>query len=530
MTTPTKAKLIIYDDHRWRDEAVTDYVTIGRSTKNKICIPDRHVSKKHCLIFYDESRGYVIQDFGSSNGTFLKGHRIFREQVLHDGDEILIGYTRCRFCLKAAEQLSDIQSVDVMDTGVGSTIHSRLNPLTQGYFLPEKEISDIRVLRADYEKLRVTYELNRDIGMESGIDQILERILERTSEFLDYDLAVILTTDQEGRLKPRIGKTRTTDSHPVISSTLVRLIENEKTGILSFNAMEDQRFDKAESILLQGIRSTMGVPILHQNDLLGAMIVESLVSVNAYTEKDLQLLTSIANQTAQFIKNFQLARKIEENAITRRQFQRLLSPHLAEMVVSGALKVEKGGESRWATVLFVDIRGFTAMSEHMQAAEVLQMLNAFFEVMVDVVFRHDGTVDKFLGDGMMVIWGAPVHQADHPYRAVNAALDMQEALEDFNRAREMRGDVPIHAGIGINTGDLVAGYMGSSRTMSYSVIGDTVNTASRLCAAAKNDQILISFSTCTHVEKTVEAVELGPVHLKGRVQPIVAYQVLGRKK
>jgi len=208
------------------------------------------------------------------------------------------------------------------------------------------------------------------------------------------------------------------------------------------------------------------------------MLIDSSVSVNAYGEKDLLLLTSIANQTAQFIKNVEMAKKIESDAVTRERFQRLLSPDLAEMVVSGALKVEKGGENRFATVLFADIRNFTSMSENMSASGVLQMLNEYFEQMVEIVFGYEGTVDKFVGDMIMVIWGAPVSHPDDAIRAVRAALTMQTAEIEFNKVREARGEPPIHTGIGINTGELVAGYIGSSRTMNYSVIGDAVNVAS----------------------------------------------------
>jgi adenylate cyclase len=274
----------------------------------------------------------------------------------------------------------------------------------------------------------------------------------------------------------------------------------------------------------------MAVPIMHQEDLLGIMLIDSSVAVNAYTEKDLHLLSNIANQTAQFIKNAQMAIKIETGATTRERFQRLLSPDLAELVVSGELSVEKGGENRVATVLFADIRGFTAMSEDMVAAEVLSMLNEYFEVMVEIVFRHEGTVDKFVGDEIMVIWGAPVNHEDDAARAVRAALDMQAALEDFNKGREANGLLPIHIGIGINTGDLVAGYIGSTRTMSYSVIGDVVNTAARICSAAKAGQTIIAEATSDFVKDEFELAAVEPLLAKGKSKPISAFTVLGSKQ
>ncbi|PIE67667.1 MAG: hypothetical protein CSA23_02515 [Deltaproteobacteria bacterium] len=217
--------------------------------------------------------------------------------------------------------------------------------------------------------------------------------------------------------------------------------------------------------------------------------------------------------------------KLEQNAATRERFQRLLSPDLAERVVSGELKVEKGGKDQVATVLFVDIRGFATISENNQASEVLGMLNEYYEALVEVVFRHEGTVDKFIGDAMMVIWGAPVTHADDPHRAVQAALEIKEALADFNRAGLKIGRPRIAVGIGINTGNLMAGYIGSSRTMSYSVIGDTVNIASRLCSAARPDQILVSENTWNQVKDQFEAVSLGQIQAKGKFQPVNAYAV-----
>ena len=243
--------------------------------------------------------------------------------------------------------------------------------------------------------------------------------------------------------------------------------------------------------------------------------------------KDLHLLSNIANQTGFFIANNKMAKKIETDAATRERCQRLLSPDLAELVVSGELTVEKGGENRVATVLFADIRGFTSMSEDMVAADVLQMLNEYFEVMVEIAFHHEGTVDKFVGDEIMVLWGAPVVHIDDPFRAVSAGLDMQKALLEFNRTRESEGMPPIHIGIGINTGDLVAGYIGSTRTMSYSVIGDTVNTAARLCSAAKAGQVVISENTYNHVKDDFDFASMEDVRAKGKSKPLKVFSVLG---
>ena len=223
------------------------------------------------------------------------------------------------------------------------------------------------------------------------------------------------------------------------------------------------------------------------------------------------------------------ARQSEREAATRERFQRLLSPDLADLVVSGQLEVKKGGENREATVMFADVRNFTRMSENTDASEVLKLLNEYFEVIVDVVFRHKGTVDKFIGDEIMVLWGAPIAHDNDPARAVRAALDIQSEVAKFNAARADDGLQQIHFGISINTGNLVAGYIGSTQTMSYSVIGDSVNVAHRICPAAKAGQIIISESTYEHVHDRFDAVKLEPVYAKGKDEPISVYEILGEK-
>ena len=265
--------------------------------------------------------------------------------------------------------------------------------------------------------------------------------------------------------------------------------------------------------------STEG-PVLHR--ILGADMRD------IWTRLIVLCLFVIFGSHAQFTINErrEVAKKLERDRLTRERFQRLLSPDLAEMVVSGQLKVEKGGVSRVATVMFVDIRGFTSMSERTPPDEVLQMLNEYFEIIVAVVFRYEGTVDKFMGDEIMVIWGAPIAHGDDPARAVRAALAIQAELVKFNRYRQTENKPAIKIGIGINTGTLVAGYIGSSQTMSYSVIGDTVNTASRLCAAAKAGQIIISENSRNCVEEHFELVEIEAVRAKGKFNPIRAFTVV----
>jgi adenylate cyclase len=343
---------------------------------------------------------------------------------------------------------------------------------------------------------------------------------------------VILLYDDEQHLVPRYVKHRAgkgSDEQIVLSKSILNEVEHQKKAVLSSDATMDSRFSGAHSIIMQGIRSTMCVPLLHGEELLGIMHMDSQIATNAFTEKDLQIFTGIASQAAVAIQNARLAKNIETETRTRAQFQRLLSPNLVEQLVAGKLHLEKGGENREVTILISDIRGFTSMSETKEPAEIVQMLNEYFEVMVDVLFRCNGTLDKYVGDEIMALFGAPVDMPEAPLHAVRCALDMQKALREFNRTRLAENQEPIKIGIGINTGRVVTGAIGSSRTLQYTAIGDPVNTASRLCSIAKAGEIILSENTMRLVQGAVDAIALPAVRVKGKAEELKVYNVIGMK-
>jgi adenylate cyclase len=169
------------------------------------------------------------------------------------------------------------------------------------------------------------------------------------------------------------------------------------------------------------------------------------------------------------------------------------------------------------------------MSESRDAQEIVDMLNEYFEQMVEIVFRYEGTLDKFVGDEIMALYGSPVKHEDDAVRAVRTALDMLEVLEQWNTERVARGQVPVHIGIGINSGEVVAGYLGSSKALEYTVIGDAVNVGSRLCSVAKPGQILVSEATEQRLNGLFELNEQPPVPLKGKSKLMRIYAVVSEK-
>jgi adenylate cyclase len=216
---------------------------------------------------------------------------------------------------------------------------------------------------------------------------------------------------------------------------------------------------------------------------------------------------------------------LRERDNLRTTFGKYMTTTVMEHLLAG--KVQLGGESLPVTVLFTDIRSFSTISERMEAHALVSLLNEYFAEMVTIIMHEDGVVDKFIGDAIMAVFGAPVPKPGDAERAVRAAIRMREALASLNQKLVERGMDPIRAGIGIHTGEVVAGNIGSEARMEYTVIGDAVNVAARLETATKDtgEDILVSEDTRAQVGEAFDFRPLGDIQVKGRQQPVRIYGV-----
>ncbi|HEX4454211.1 MAG TPA: adenylate/guanylate cyclase domain-containing protein, partial [Kofleriaceae bacterium] len=453
------AKLIVISGDERQEFELAAFNTIGRHPENTIQVLDRIISKNHAQIQRSADGRFLLRDLGSLNGSFLRGERV-SERYLLDGDEVTMGSTRIVFVDKPKAD-DALQRVTIAPGLTESHIRGRIQANT-GDFMPERQIADDKILRRDYERLRIGHELARAVGAELDLDKLLPKILDKAFELVGADRGVILLRDKAGTLVPTYVKTRSGKSDPniVLSKTVMAEVETNKAAVLSSDATMDARFSGAHSIIMQGIRSTMTLPLLQSGDLLGIMHLDSLFTSNAFTEKDLQVCTGMAAQAAMSIQNARLATRIEQEAQTRAQISRLIPPSVVEQVVKGELVIEKGGRLAEVTMLFSDIRGFTTMSDGRPAQEIVNTLNEYFEVMVDILFKYTGTLDKFVGDEIIGLFGAPIPIEDAPFKAVSCAIAMLQGLEEFNRTRAAENQAPIRIGIGINTGNVITGSIG----------------------------------------------------------------------
>ncbi|HEY2518349.1 MAG TPA: FHA domain-containing protein, partial [Polyangiaceae bacterium] len=263
--------------------------------------------------------------------------------------------------------------VDVLDSA--RAIGTQIAAYTKGFVPFDQVAHDPQQLRMDYERLRITWELTREIGLERDIDRLLEKILNALFKFVNADRGVILLKEANGVLQPRVAHRRDGTEQPIqVSSTILNHVIKERASVLTHDASMDFAASKGKSMILNRISSAIVVPLMHEKEVLGAMWLDS-ESLAQFQQKDLELITAVANQAAMFIENTLLAEKIKQEIVTRERFSRLLSPNVAEQVISGKLEVKQGGQLvKECTVFNSDIRGFTRMSEGTTAEVMVELL------------------------------------------------------------------------------------------------------------------------------------------------------------
>ena len=283
----------------------------------------------------------------------------------------------------------------------------------------------------------------------------------------------------------------------------------------------------------------MGISIPRMRPLKGALFAFSLLIVylfltfHSFSRKSL-CLTVVYPGTIIFFSYlstivYKYATEEREKKRIKSIFQRYVSSQVVEELLMSPDRAVLGGRRREITVLFADIRNFTGMASRMAPEEVVGILNEFFTMITELIFRYNGTLDKYIGDAVMAIYGAPIEEENHAEKALETALEMQKGMGLLEKKFLERGIKPIKIGIGITTGEAVIGNIGSLRRMEYTAIGDSVNLAARLEELAKPDQILISEKTYQMVKGIVDTKVLEPMTIRGKDELVQVYEVLGVK-
>ena len=532
-------RLISPDGTQSFDLKMNAPLIVGRAPTCDLSVSDPTISRRHAELLCDEEQ-VTLRDLGSSNGTFVNGRKV-AAATLEVDDLIAFGKVAFRLATYVPTPSATTLAVPTGTPSVGPTIvrelslRNRQTPFTS-LAAPTTAPGGITRIASplsappsdkSQEKLATLLEVAKGLTRAVDVDAILAKIVAYAYQTLDVDRVAVLLLDEQGELVPKIARDKRGDDAPrAVPQSIARKAVEEKVALLTDDAVKDERFT-GDSIVMQQVRSAICAPLIGSEDrVLGVLYVDTPRISHQFTEEDLEFLVAFSGIAAVAIENSEFAERIRRQTLVRSNFERYFAPQLAERIANSPEAIKLGGEKRRIAVLFSDIRGFTQLSESMTPDEMASLLTEYFTEMVECVFRHGGTLDKFMGDAVMAQWGAPIGSSDDADRAMAAALDMMAAMETLNRRWQEEGRPRLELGIGLNYGEAFAGNIGSERRLEFTVIGDTVNTASRLCSAAESGDILITESMRDALKARPPLAECPGVELKGKSQPLAVYRVV----
>jgi adenylate cyclase len=502
-----------------------DDLTIGRELDNLLILDDPRVSRRHALV-QRVGEGYQVIDLGSGNGTFLNEERIPPQVAipLKDADVLRLG--ACQLTYFSGDKSKN----EIIGDGfrqVAAKVPSAVVEVSPLALASDSQDVPALLYRRELEKkgriLKLFYELSSKLSTVFQLDevyaQVLDILLEVTpaARVFIYRRTINESTKQERfvqvGLRLRKGRQeKASDSEPLpISNSVFAKVANERVAVL----LDDtQRSFTSESIVVSKIRSIMAAPISGPDGLLGIIYADRQDEEEAFSTDDLDLINAVAVQTGIAIHTVVTHENLQRQLQARARLERFLPQPAVEEILRSPDQVKLGGTRQLVTALFADVRGFTPLSESSTPEQVVTLLNHYFSIASEIIFQHGGTLDKYLGDGLLALFGAPYESEQQATQAVRAAIALQRAMPAFNQKLERDGLSPIAIGIGINTGQAIVGYVGSERRLDYTAIGDAINTAARLEGQAKAGQIIVS-------ETTLNALDQGfarRTKLKGKLK------------
>jgi len=526
--------------------------SIGRAKDNDIVLNDQRVSRRHAHIRTDEKTSTIVDGHfigteirRSINRVFVGGVPFF-ERILEDGDVITIGGSRLEFEQITGDKAKTEKSGEAVkfdDQPLGHTqllmsaseiIGKRSNISIEANFASVEEIKE---LRRKAQVLELLFEMSKTLGTVFDLKEIFvkatdlifrgttaERVVALLAEESadgkggDYNLEPIAIRARDKQMESTIEKL-------TVSRTITQKVMRDKVALLSQDARSDVQFSGSESIVSQGVRSTICAPLVTELNVHGVIYADRLNPFAVFTSDDLELISAVAAQTAVAVETVKSHTRLAREEVARANYSRFMPEYVVKQLLDNPDSFRLGGVNQTITVLFADIRGFTSLSESENPEKVVGLLNRYFTAMSEIIFAHGGTLDKYIGDGLMAIFGAPTTTPNDAINALQTAVAMQKRLLTLNGELKIEGFNPVHIGIGLHTGEATIGYIGSEKRSEYTAIGDMVNLASRLEQNALPGQILISETTAQLCRDLSPLIKREPLRVKNRQQPVSLFEV-----
>lgn len=522
-----------------------DETAFGRSEDSDVVLVADEVSRHHARIC---KRGdlVVLYDQKSLNGTYVNRQRIV-ERVLTHMDEIWFG-SKCRLVFRDDTKLgkraasppaaltdsgtlrnvdrirAEMERVGNNMTLIGKSSNAGATPT----IAPQATEEDVMKMGRAYRRLDALWRASNIMSSNFDLRQRLVDVLDLVINLLGANRGFVMlrepgTHNLNVKVAREMGRELEASS-PSMGIAGRAAIDGEP---VLMNERRDMEFAARESIIQSAITSAMCVPLRVHDKLIGSIYVDTRDSGVLFDDEDLELFNAVAAQAAMAIDHLDLHSQLVEAEKKRQDFCRFLSPDVVEKIMQDETDLALGGQKTTATTMFCDIRGFTNISESLSPQEIVAMLNEHFSAVTEIIFDLKGTINKFIGDEIMCVFGAPFIIGEEELRAVKAGLAIQQRTRELNLVREREGRPVFQVGVGIETGEVSAGYIGSPMRMEYTVIGDRVNVASRLCSKAQPGQVVVGPNCWEAVKDHVVGAPIGEVSLKGKALPVHLYEVTG---
>lgn len=513
-----------------------DVFIIGRLPECNLFLPFGGVSRRHARILKTNGGAWVIEDMGSKNGTQVNQKFVTSAEELHDGDVIWLG----NICLVVVfsthvqqPQSSDLRSVQT--NGQQLTIMRNVQEL-QKQWIEASSIYGKNNKDKTIARLKDLVDIAKNLCAAASIEEIFAQVQQVVFRYLDgiERLALLIDVDGSGNLQlinSAIKNSFQQENLPTdgswISRSICQKVFTEKVALQIGDTQADERFSSQDSILFKGIKSAMAVPLWNENKVVGVLYADANLSSSHWEkngEEELSFFSALANLVASSVQRWLLVDQLKTQEVIRQHLERYHSPAVVQQLIAvrGVVNGRLPPLEREISILFADLVGFTAMSERLKPTEIADLLNNFFEEMLQEVFTYGGTLDKYIGDCIMAFFGAPEPQPGHADRAVAAAKGMLSRLQRLNANNFWHE--PLQLRIAINSGKAVVGDVGSSQRLDYTALGATINLAARMEPICPPGECVISEATYQMLSENSDFYDMGNHRFKGIDRFIKVYQ------